>query len=119
MTNLAEIQAQIQKLQKQESDMRSKDFQKTVREIKEKMQAFGITIKDLQSPKAAKGTRGPKIKDASKVRTPHTKKVSGSTVAAKYRGPEDQTWSGRGLTPRWMTSLIEQGRTKDDFLIQP
>jgi DNA-binding protein H-NS len=116
MTNLAEIQAQIQKLQKQESDMRSKDFQKTVREIKEKMQAFGITVKDLQSPKVAKGA---KIKDAPKVRVAGGKKASGSTVAAKYRGPEGQAWSGRGLTPRWMTSLVEQGRTKDEFLIQP
>ena len=115
MNDLAEIQAQIQKLQKQASDLRSKDFQKTVREIKEKMQAFGITAKDLQGPKAAKGA---KVKDTPKVRTPSAKKVSGSSVAAKFRGPDGQTWSGRGLTPRWMTSLIEQGRTKDEFLIQ-
>ena len=116
MNNLIEIQAQIDKLQKQASDLRSKDFQKTVREIKEKMQAFGITVKDLQNPKAAKGT---KVKDATKVRVSSPKKVSGATVAPKYRGPDGQTWSGRGLTPRWMTSLLEQGRTKYDFLIQP
>ena len=116
MNNLIEIQAPIDKLQKQASDLRSKDFQKTVREIKEKMQAFGITVKDLQGPKI---TKGPKVKDAPKVRVSSPKKVTGSTVAPKYRGPDGQTWSGRGLTPRWMTSLIEQGRTKDDFLIQP
>lgn len=114
MNNLMEIQAQIEKLQKQASDMRSKDFQRTVKEIREKMQAFGITVKDLQSPKAAKPAKGAPKKSPSAT---SPKKSAGSTVAAKYKGPEGETWSGRGLTPRWLTSLVEQGRSKEEFLI--
>ncbi|MDB5889602.1 MAG: histone-like nucleoid-structuring protein [Polaromonas sp.] len=119
MSNLIEIQSQIEKLQKQASELRSKDFQKTVKEIREKMQAFGISIKDLQtvkstgrSAKAGGANNAPKKRSASSAR-----KAGGSTVAAKYRGPEGQTWSGRGLTPRWLASLVEQGRTKEEFLI--
>ena len=119
MSNLIEIQSQIEKLQKQASDLRSKDFQKTVKEIREKMQAFGISVKDLQTGKGSvKTSRGGAAKNVPKKRTASSsKKSGGSTVAAKYRGPEGQSWSGRGLTPRWLSSLVEQGRAKEEFLI--
>jgi DNA-binding protein H-NS len=39
-------------------------------------------------------------------------------VAAKYRGPEGETWAGRGATPRWMTEAIKgTGKKREDFLI--
>nr|VFJ87321.1 MAG: DNA-binding protein H-NS [Candidatus Kentron sp. LFY]VFJ87699.1 MAG: DNA-binding protein H-NS [Candidatus Kentron sp. LFY]VFK14515.1 MAG: DNA-binding protein H-NS [Candidatus Kentron sp. LFY] len=40
-------------------------------------------------------------------------------VAPKYRNPDnpDQKWSGRGRQPRWMTDLLEQGKTLEDLLI--
>jgi len=40
-------------------------------------------------------------------------------VSAKYRNPEnpDQTWTGRGLMPVWMRSLINDGQDKENFLI--
>lgn len=40
-------------------------------------------------------------------------------VAAKYRNPsnENETWTGRGLQPKWMQELIASGRNKDEFLI--
>ncbi|MGA1018470.1 MAG: H-NS family nucleoid-associated regulatory protein [Phycisphaerales bacterium] len=40
-------------------------------------------------------------------------------MAPKYRDPESgTTWSGRGRTPLWMVAAIEQGRTRDEFLIE-
>lgn len=43
-----------------------------------------------------------------------------SKVAARYRNPSDplQTWSGRGLAPKWMQSLLASGREKSEFEIQ-
>ena len=43
----------------------------------------------------------------------------GKKVAAKYRNPEDteQTWTGRGVAPKWMQLFIDSGRDKSDFLI--
>ena len=38
-------------------------------------------------------------------------------VAPKYRGPGGETWSGRGLRPRWLTAAIGQGQNLDEFLI--
>ena len=42
-----------------------------------------------------------------------------SKIAAKYHNPEDpsQTWSGRGLTPKWMQALIAGGYNKRDLEI--
>lgn len=118
MMNLMDIQSQIHKLQKQEAEIKAKEFDKTVQDILAKMQAFGISVKDLQSAAGTprKGRGRPAA--AKKVKAPSSKKKLSSTpVAAKYRGPNGETWSGRGLTPRWLSSLVAQGQSKDSFAI--
>lgn len=37
--------------------------------------------------------------------------------AAAYRGPNGETWSGRGLMPRWLTVLVQNGAEKEQFRI--
>ena len=41
---------------------------------------------------------------------------SRSNVAAKYVNPSDpsQTWSGRGLKPKWLTKMLASGKTLED-----
>jgi DNA-binding protein H-NS len=121
VNNLIDIQSQIEKLQKQANEIKAKDFQSTVQEILLKMQAFGITVKDLQSVKvgkAAKAGRGrPKAAVGKAVKVPKAPKKSTTPVAAKYRGPNGEAWSGRGLTPRWLSTLIAQGQSKEAFAI--
>jgi DNA-binding protein H-NS len=116
MSNLLDIQNQIEKLQKQAADIRSKEFHSTVQDIRAKMQAFGITVKDLQS---AKPGRPAKAKTAKVVRVKVAKapKKAANPVPAKFRGPNGETWSGRGLTPRWLATLIAQGQPKEAFAI--
>ena len=117
MGNLIDIQSQIEKLQKQANEIKAKEFTATVHEIQAKMQAFGITIKDLQSTKGAKGGRG-KAKTAlpKAAKAPKTRKAS-APVAAKYRGPNGETWSGRGLMPKWLSALVAQGQSKESFSV--
>jgi DNA-binding protein H-NS len=102
MNNLIEIQNQIEKLQQQAAEIRAQEFDKTVQEILAKMNAFGITLKDLDSVKG---------------RTRKVASTAAKPAAAKFRGPNGETWSGRGLTPRWLTALLAAGRTKEDFAI--
>ncbi len=117
MSNLVDIQNQIQKLQKQASEIKSREFDKTVLEIRAKMEAFGITVKDLQTAASGKKGRG-KAKSVSTAKSAGGKKKrAGVAVAAKYRGPNGEAWSGRGLTPRWLAALVAQGRTKEEFAI--
>ena len=117
MGNLMDIQGQIEKLQKQANEIKARDFDNTVQEIVAKMQAFGITVKDL-APGKRRGAKG-----KTKVVVPG-KRIGGAVkkianpVAAKFRGPEGQTWSGRGLMPRWLSALVAQGQTKEEFAIK-
>jgi ParB/RepB/Spo0J family partition protein len=39
--------------------------------------------------------------------------------AVQYRGPNGETWSGRGLRPRWITAYIENGGTLDSLIVPP
>jgi DNA-binding protein H-NS len=114
MSKLIDLQSQIASLQKQAEEIRGKEFEATVVEIRQKMQAFGITVKDLQSTKGkSKPGRKPKVATDKPVKV----KKPTTAVAAKYRGPNGETWSGRGLTPKWLSSLIAQGGTKEQYLI--
>lgn len=120
MGNLIDIQSQIEKLQKQANDIKAKEFTATVYEIQAKMQAFGITLKDLQSTKGAKAGRGKAKSTLAKApkgaKVPKVRKAS-APVAAKYRGPNGETWSGRGLMPKWLSALVAQGQTKESFSV--
>ena len=115
MNNLVDIQSQIEKLQKQAQQIKTKEFAKTVQDIQEKMRAFGITVKDLQS---VKSPRSAKSLDASAKKPRRAaSKSAGSKVPAKYRNADGQSWTGRGLMPRWLKTLVAEGRTKEEFLV--
>ena len=105
MTNLIEIQNQIALLQKQAEEIKAEQFASTVQEILAKMEAFGITVADLD------GSKG-------RARKPTTKATKSANPApAKFRGPNGETWSGRGLMPRWLEALVAEGQSKESFAI--
>lgn len=116
MNELIDIQEQIKALQKQAADVRARDFNETVKDIQAKMMAFGITPKDLTVIQR----KSRKFKGQSPVEKPVKVKAksSGKAVEPKYIGPDGQTWSGRGLSPKWLAVLVEQGAKREDFLIQ-
>lgn len=137
MGNLIEIQSQIEKLQKQATEIRSREFGKTVKQIQAMMEAFGITLKDLQQgtgkPRKTRG-KAKSVPRKGSAASPATKKVAakksvtkkaarnsssqkGVKVAAKYRGPNGETWSGRGMMPRWLAAQVAAGQTKENFAI--
>jgi len=102
MTNLIDIQNQIAILQKQAEEIKAQEFNKAVQDIKAKMAAFGITVADL---------------DGGKTRPRKATGKSGGTAPVKYRGPNGETWSGRGLMPRWLAALVAQGQNKESFAV--
>jgi DNA-binding protein H-NS len=107
MSSLIEIQNQIALLQKQAEEIKAQEFSKTVQEILAKMEAFGITVADLDGTKSR----------PRKATTSATGK-STNPAPAKFRGPSGETWSGRGLMPRWLAALVAQGQTKESFAIK-
>jgi DNA-binding protein H-NS len=55
-----------------------------------------------------KGARGKK---------PGRRPGSQGKVAPKYRGPNGELWTGRGMRPRWMTAAMKNGAKPENFLI--
>lgn len=45
----------------------------------------------------------------------HPSRLAPAGVVIRYRGPNGETWTGRGLRPRWVTAAMENGYTLDDL----
>jgi DNA-binding protein H-NS len=54
--------------------------------------------------------RGPKARGS---------KLKGRKVPAKYRNPKnrEETWAGRGATPRWLRAYLKAGHKLEEFAI--
>lgn len=40
-------------------------------------------------------------------------------IVAKYRGPNGETWSGRGLMPKWLSVKVLAGEDRALYLVKP
>lgn len=98
----AAIEAKIQQLQ-------SESRGQAIAKIKSIMAEHGLTVADITA-------RGASASDASAPRAKGPK--AGGTVAPKYRNQATgETWTGRGLKPKWLTAALENGAKVEDFLI--
>ena len=50
--------------------------------------------------------------------TRRTRSDAGQPLTPKFRSPNGETWSGRGIPPRWMSELEAQGHKRDEFRIK-
>ena len=90
---IAEAQTQLEEIQRGK-------YKEVVAQIKELAASIGVTVEIQEGSKKA------------------NKNVS--SVPAKYRHPDDHsiTWTGRGMTPKWLKALIDSGHSKEEFLIK-
>lgn len=99
MATLQELMAQRAALDQQIEDTKNRDRASAIAKVKALMAEYGLTVADLNG--RAKGT--PKAP---------------SKVAAKYRNTATgETWSGRGLQPKWLKAAIAGGASVQDFAI--
>jgi DNA-binding protein H-NS len=42
----------------------------------------------------------------------------GTKVDPKYRGPNGETWAGRGARPKWLAALMKQGHKMEEFSVR-
>lgn len=101
MASLQDLLAQKAALEQQINEVQQSTRADAIAKIKALMDENGLTLADL----SARATGSPK-------------KESTSKVAAKYRDPESgQTWSGRGLKPKWLQAAVDAGKSLTDFAI--
>jgi len=103
MPKLNELLAQKAELEKQIMEAQREERSAAVAQIKSLMTQYGLSMADLGSGRAA---------------PPARRAGSGGKVAAKYRDPSTgDTWSGRGLQPKWLKAALATGRSLADFTV--
>lgn len=101
----AALAAQQAEIEKALSAIRAQERAETLSKIEALMVEHGLTVADLGAESKARSKAA-----GSEVRKP---------VAAKFRNnATGETWSGRGLKPKWLSAAIEGGAKVEDFLIE-
>jgi DNA-binding protein H-NS len=103
---LATIEAKIAELQAKAEALKTAE-KPGVKQLRDVLIKYRLTANDIA--KAMNGSsegRGNALK--------------GTKVKPKYRNPADrsETWTGRGMRPRWMVAAMKGGKKIEDFLIK-
>ena len=111
---LAAIRKQQEALAKKEQALRSKTHDKVIAQIVQMAKDAGLTASDIA--KALDAGKSAKVKSKT-AKAPKAGKKTGK-VAPKYRNPVNhaETWTGRGVSPKWVAELKAAG-TLDSALI--
>ena len=101
MANYKELLAQREALDKQIEELRQAELRSAIDQVRQLIAEWRLTAEDC----GFKSVAASGLKKAK------------SAVAAKYRGPSGETWSGRGRAPKWLEALEAQGRQRAEFSI--
>lgn len=75
-----------------------------IREMRERAEALGLSLDQLVGGSASPARR-------------KTRSDAGTSATVRYRGPEGETWSGRGRPPGWLVALERSGKQRDTFQV--
>lgn len=104
MATLKELLAQREELERQIKDFEVANREEGLKKVRELLAEYGLQVSDLTMSAAE-----PKQKAAGRKM---------GKVAAKYRNPEtNESWTGRGLRPKWLKAALDSGKTLEDFAI--
>lgn len=104
MPTLQELLAQKAEIEKQIIETQRAERAEAIAKVKALMAEHGLTLADLSA-------RAPAAPKAAKAAT-------GRKAPVKYRNPATgDTWSGRGLQPKWLRTELAAGRQLSDFAV--
>lgn len=102
MASLQELIAQKEALERQIDETREKDRSEAIAKVRALMEDYGLTAADVSGKSSSVKPRAGK----------------GNKVAAKYRNTATgDSWSGRGLQPKWLKAALASGRKLGDFAV--
>jgi DNA-binding protein H-NS len=85
-------------------------------ELQARMDALAALVAKRSKGKAGLGASKAPARTQSR-RSAKVHPLKGRKAKPKYRGPDGETWAGRGLAPRWLTALEAKGKKRESFLI--
>lgn len=105
MSTLQELLAQKAELERKIQETQRNERQAAIDKVRALMAEFGLSVDDLGGKSPSNGR----------------KKASGGDgtrkAAVKYRDAAGNTWSGRGLQPRWLKEALASGKSLQDFAV--
>ncbi len=102
MASLQDLLDRKAALEKEIEATRKQERAEAVSKVKALMAQYGLTVSDLTVKAPANSTRGKSGK-----------------VAIKYRNAATgDTWSGRGLQPKWLKAALASGRKIEEFSVR-
>lgn len=102
MSTLQQLLDQKAALEKQIETTRKQAKSEAIAQVKSLMSEYGLTSADLAGKTVGKPASS----------------VKGSKVAAKYRNNSTgESWSGRGLQPKWLKAALASGRKLEEFAV--
>ncbi|MDE2368469.1 MAG: H-NS histone family protein [Burkholderiales bacterium] len=97
--SLTELLAQKAAIERQIAETQRGQRADAIAKVKALMAEYGLTLADISARPAAVA-----------------RKPAAAKVAAKYHDKATgQTWSGRGLKPKWLTAALAAGRSLSEF----
>jgi DNA-binding protein H-NS len=106
MASLQDLIAQKEALEREIERTKQQGRTDALAQIRALMAEYGLSAADLAG-KSGKASKGKSAKGKG-----------GGKVPAKYRDSSTgETWSGRGLQPRWLKAALAAGRKLDEFAL--
>ena len=103
MSSLQDLLDRKAALEKEIEATRKQERTEAISKVRALMSQYGLTAADLNTKTPAKTAGAGK----------------GAKVAAKYRNTATgDTWSGRGLQPKWLKAALAAGRKVEDFAVK-
>lgn len=94
MATFKELQDQIAKLKQDAEEVRLKEIDGAIAQIKSLMNDYGITVQDIESAGRRKGSKAALLPNV------------------QFKDDSGNTWSGRGRMPAWL-----KGKNKEKFRV--
>lgn len=127
----SQVQAQIEKLQREAEVLREKEVAGVVARIRDAIAFYKLEPADIfeGESKVGRASRAPEVRAVTgKRRTGKTvtaanahrqanRGLKGTKVPVKYRDQAGNEWSGRGSKPRWLVAALDGGKSIESFLV--
>lgn len=105
MTTLQDLLQQRAELERQIAETQRQEHAEAIATIRQLMAEHGLSVEDITATRS--GAKAVRAANGQRAKVP-----------AKYRDPATgESWSGRGLQPRWLKAALAEGKQLSDFLI--
>lgn len=104
MSSLQDLLAQRAEIEKKIIDVQREERTNAIAKVRALLAEFGLTAADISG-------KAPTVRASAAV------KPTGK-VAIKYRNAgTGETWTGRGLQPKWLKAALASGAKIEEFLV--